>query len=364
MSDPRVLVLGGSGMLGHKLWQVLDERLEAHVTVRGDDATAAAGGLLDPARTLTGVSAERLETVERAVAAVRPDAVVNCIGIVKQLRAAHDPIASISVNSLFPHRLAELCGAAGARLIQISTDCVFSGRSGGYTEADIPDPVDLYGRSKLLGEVADGDCLTIRTSIIGRELSGASGLLEWFLAQEGSVRGFRRAIFSGRRGGYVESDVPDPVDLYGRSKLLGEVDDGASLTIRTSIIGRELSGVSGLLEWFLAQEGSVRGFRRAIFSGLTTRALARVLAAVVCEHRSLTGVFHVASQPISKFDLLCSVKKAYALSVDIVADEEVVIDRSLDGSAFERETGLRVPSWADMVAELVADETPYERLRS
>ena len=291
---PRVLVLGGTGMLGHKLWQVLDERLEAHVTVRGDDATAAARGLLDPARTLTGVSAERLETVERAVAAVRPDAVINCIGIVKQLRAAHDPIASISVNSLFPHLLSELCRAADARLIQISTDCVFSGRSGGYTEADIPDPVDLYGRSKLLGEVADGDCLTIRTSIIGRELAGASGLLEWFLAQEGSVRGFRRAIFSG----------------------------------------------------------------------LTTRALSRVLAAVVCDHRSLTGVFHIASQPISKFDLLCSVKKAYALSIDIVADEEVVIDRSLDGSAFERETGLHVPSWDDMVADLLADETPYERLRS
>lgn len=293
MTAPRVLVLGGTGMLGHKLWQVFSARLDTHVTVRASEQALARMELFDPDRTVAGVSAECFETVEGAVAAVGPDVVVNCIGIVKQVRAAHDPITSISINSLFVHRLAQLCGTAGARLIHISTDCVFSGRTGRYTESDIPDPVDLYGRSKLLGEV-DDPCLTVRTSIIGRELSGASGLLEWFLAQEGTVRGFRRAIFSG----------------------------------------------------------------------LTTEALADILVSVACDHRALSGIRHVASDPISKHELLCMLKGAYGSGARIVPDDEVVCDRSLDSSKFEQETGLRAPSWTEMVARISADKTPYKRLRS
>jgi len=294
MTEPRVLILGGSGMLGHKLWQVLSARLDVHATVRASDLGAPRLGLLDPQRTVTGVMAEAFDTVAEAVAAVRPDVVVNCIGIVKQVREAHDPLASIAMNSLFPHRVAQLCGARGARLIHVSTDCVFSGRAGNYDEGDNPDPVDLYGRSKLLGEVA-----------------------------------------------------------YG-----------ASLTIRTSIIGRELAGASGLLEWFLSQEGSARGFQRAIFSGLTTQALARILASVIADHPVLTGIRHIASEPISKFDLLALLRDAYGLDVEIVPDDELAIDRSLDGTAFEQDTGCRADPWPDMVAELAADDTPYERLRS
>ena len=294
MTARRVLVLGGSGMLGHKLWQVLGQRMEAYATLRTSEHPAARLGLLDPARTILDVAADSADTVERALASAQPQVVVNCIGIVKQVREARDPIPSISINSLFPHRLAALCRAEGVRLIHVSTDCVFSGRTGRYDE----------------------------------------------------------------------SDIPDPVDLYGRSKLLGEVDDGACLTVRTSIIGRELAGASGLLEWFLAQQGTVRGFRRAIFSGLTTEALARILASIVCEHRDLTGIRHVASEPISKHDLLWMLKDAFGSSVDIVPDDEVVCDRSLDGARFEQETGLRAPPWTEMVAQLAADTTPYERLRS
>ncbi|MBW3608348.1 MAG: SDR family oxidoreductase [Actinobacteria bacterium] len=279
-------------MLGHKLWQVLGQRMEAYATLRTSEHPAARLGLLDPARTILDVAAGSFDTVERALAFAQPQVVVNCIGIVKQVREARDPIPSISINSLFPHRLAALCRAEGVRLVHVSTDCVFSGRTGRYDESDIPDPVDLYGRSKLLGEV-DGDCLTVRTSIIGRELAGASGLLEWFLAQQGTVRGFRRAIFSG----------------------------------------------------------------------LTTEALARILASIVSDHRDLTGIWHVASEPISKHDLLFMLKDAYRCDVEIVPDDEVVCDRSLDGRRFEQETGLRAPSWDEMVAQLAADKTPYERLR-
>lgn len=194
----RVLILGGAGMLGHKLWQVYRQRFDTWVTVRGHPRDYAMYQLFDPERMIGGVDAFDFDAVVRALATVRPDAIVNCIGIIKQLPTAKDPFISLTVNSLFPHRLANLCTAAGIRLIHISTDCVFSGRKGMYTETDISDAEDLYGRSKFLGEVATPGCLTLRTSIIGRELASTSGLVEWFLSNRGGkVRGFTRAIYSG-----------------------------------------------------------------------------------------------------------------------------------------------------------------------
>ena len=192
----RVLVLGGTGMLGHVLLRTCRERFDAHATVRGDELGDEAAAVLDPDRTVTGVRAGDPRSIARALDATGADAVVNCIGVVKQV--VDDPVTTIRVNSLFPHELANACRERGARLIHLSTDCVFSGRRGGYAETDPPDPADLYGRSKLLGEPAMPGALTIRTSMIGRELQTTNGLLEWFLAQRGgSVRGFTRAVFSG-----------------------------------------------------------------------------------------------------------------------------------------------------------------------
>jgi dTDP-4-dehydrorhamnose reductase len=192
----RVLVLGGTGMLGHVLWRTCRERLDAYATVRGDELGGTAAGVLDPERTVTGVRVEEPRSIARALDETGADAVVNCIGVVKQ--AVDDPAVAIRVNALFPHQLATACRERGARLIHVSTDCVFSGRKGGYTEGDPPDPADLYGRSKLLGEPASPGALTIRTSMIGREISTSHGLLEWFLSQSGAtVRGFTRAVFTG-----------------------------------------------------------------------------------------------------------------------------------------------------------------------
>jgi dTDP-4-dehydrorhamnose reductase len=290
----KVLILGGNGMLGHKLWQVFRERFDTFVTVRRPLDPAWVNVVFDPDRVIEGVSAEDVDRVRRALASTRPDAVVNCIGIVKQAAAAKDPLPSITVNSLFPHQVAELCRSAGARLLHVSTDCVFSGRQGRYTEEDVPDPIDLYGRSKLLGEAEGPGALTIRTSIIGRELDSSNGLVEWFLAQDGST---------------------------------------------------------------------VSGYRRAIFSGLTTAALSEQVARVLEEHPELEGIRHVAAEPIGKYDLLCLLKQAYELDIEVNPDDAVVIDRSLDGSAFERETGLGAPGWADMIEAMASDETPYPELR-
>ena len=194
----RLLVVGGGGMLGHKVWQLARARFETWATVRAITPAMQAVGLGDPARTCVGVDAFRFASVEAALDRVKPDAVVNCVGVIKQLAGAKDPVQSITINALFPHQLARACAARGARLIHISTDCVFDGSRGHRQQTETPDAADLYGRSKALGEVAGAGCLTMRTSIIGRELQGASGLVEWFLSRRGSsADGYRHAVFSG-----------------------------------------------------------------------------------------------------------------------------------------------------------------------
>lgn len=291
----RILILGGSGMLGHKLWQVYRNRFDTWVTVRSSYQAYARYALFDPQRLVGGVDAFNLDTVVRALATVRPDAVINCIGIIKQLPTAKDPIISLTINSLFPHRLANLCWAAGARLIHISTDCIFSGRKGMYSEDDISDAEDLYGRTKFLGEVDAPGCLTLRTSIIGRELQTTNGLVEWFLSNQG---------------------------------------------------------------------GRVRGYNRAIYSGFTTLAISDIIANVIEHHPELSGVYHVSSAPINKYDLLCLLRDAYGMQVEIEPYPEVCIDRSLDSSRFRAATNFTPPTWPNMIQAMAEDPTPYNEWRA
>jgi dTDP-4-dehydrorhamnose reductase len=222
----RLLILGGGGMLGHKLWQVCGPRFDTHVTVRGPASAYRRYGIFDDARLIPGVDAGDFDSVIRAMGLARPDAVVNCVGIVKQLAAARDSIQSLSVNALFPHRVAALCAATGARFVHISTDCVFAGTKGRYTEDDVPDATDLYGRSKLLGEVG-APALTLRTSMIGRELSTSSGLVEWFLANRGrTVDGYTRACFSGLTTGALSHVIAEILEhhpgIAGLQHLAGD----------------------------------------------------------------------------------------------------------------------------------------------
>lgn len=283
----KVLVLGATGMLGHALFSTLDGRPEFKVfaTVRGTEGLDRWFPPKLLRRIQGGVDAEHFDTVARVLEEVRPDVVVNCIGVVKQLPLAKDPIVSITVNALFPHLLARACGEAGIRMIHIGTDCVFS----------------------------------------------------------------------GGKGNYLESDLPDATDLYGRTKLLGEVDSPHCVTMRTSIIGHELSGRHGLIEWFLAQEGSVRGFARAVFSGLPTVELAGVVAERVIPNEGLSGLYHLSAAPISKYELLRLVMERYGKRIRIDRDEGFVCDRSLDSSRFREATGYRPPPWPETVSRMHAD---------
>lgn len=290
----RVLILGAGGMLGHKLCHRYRDRFDTWATVRKSPSKYTQYNLLPDNRLVGGVDAFNFDTVVRAIGEVEPDVIINCIGIIKQLPTAKDPYVSIAVNALFPHRLADLCAAANARLVHISTDCVFSGRKGSYTEEDTSDAQDLYGRTKHLGEVRQDHCLTIRTSIIGRELETRAGLVEWFLSNE---------------------------------------------------------------------EGKVRGYTNAIYTGFTTRALADIIARLIEEYPDLAGLYHVSSNPISKYDLLTLIRDTFDLSIEIEPYPDVQIDRSLNSSRFWTTVDFDRPTWPAMIQALATDSTPYETWR-
>jgi dTDP-4-dehydrorhamnose reductase len=296
---PGILVLGADGMLGHKMFQRLGARFPGtRGTLRTStrDPRFADVALLQGDAIVEGVDAMDEAALRARIDALRPDVLVNCVGVIKQRDAAHDPIPSITINALLPHRLAAWLRPWNGRLIHFSTDCVFSGRRGRYREDDLPDAEDLYGRTKFLGETRD---------------------------------------------------TPN------------------ALTLRTSIVGRELFHHQSLLDWFLAQRGTVRGFTRVIYSGVTTNHLAEVVGDVIERHRDLRGLYQVASEPIAKHDLLRLVKEAFGKTdVEIVPDDREVSDRSLDGSRFAAATGYRCPPWPALVAELAADPTPYGQLHA
>jgi dTDP-4-dehydrorhamnose reductase len=275
-----VLVLGASGMLGNAVFRFFSCS-RGHVAT-GTVRSSSALNLLPEelrGRIVNGVEIYDLDGLTRLFERVKPDVVINCVGLVKQLPGAENPLTAIPMNALLPHRLLAMCKVAGARLIHISTDCVFD----------------------------------------------------------------------GARGMYRESDFADATDLYGRSKYLGELHDPQAVTLRTSIIGPELGSAHGLVSWFLAQRGRVKGFTRAIFSGLPTVELARVIRDFVIPAADLSGLYHVSSAPISKYDLLRGVAREYGHSIEIVADGELVIDRSLDSSRFRERTGYVAPAWQEML---------------
>lgn len=278
----KILVLGADGMLGHHLVESLRERHDIYGTLRLDEGAYLGIAKFLPQRVHYGIDVQDYRTVSDVLHSVRPDAVINAVGIVKQREEAKQAIASLEVNSLFPHRLARSCAEIGARLVHLSTDCVFSGRQGLYRETDFPDAEDLYGRSKLLGEVVEEGCITVRTSIIGLEL--------------------RRRI--------------------------------------------------SLVEWFLAQRGRISGFRKAVFSGFTTREMARIIEHVLVSHPDKSGLYHVASAAIDKFSLLCMLRDRLGWSIEIVPDDEFSCDRSLDSCRFQTEFGYTPPSWSAMLDEL------------
>lgn len=279
----RVLILGVTGMLGNAMLRTLTQNklYDVFGTVRSETSKKHFTPELSN-RLISGIEAENQDALIEAFLISKPDVVINCVGLVKQLLASDDLLRAIPINTLLPNRLKSLCGLMNSRLIHISTDCVFS----------------------------------------------------------------------GKKGGYIESDFPDAEDVYGRTKLLGEVMGSNSITLRTSIIGHELYGNRSLVNWFLSQEGSVDGFEKAIFSGLTTNELARVVAEVVIPQKDLKGLYHVSADPINKFELLKLIAKVYGKDITVNPSGQLIIDRSLNSQLFTKDSGYKAPSWPSLIEEM------------
>lgn len=283
----KVLILGGTGMLGHALFVQLSlqDSLNVYATVRSPKGLSRwfSQDLLK--KICADVDANNFDSVTNIIASIQPDIVINCIGLVSESRIANDLLSVISINSLLPHRISLLCKEANIRMIHISTDGVFDGKKGGYTEKDKVNISDIYGMTKFLGEVSYPHCLTLRTSIIGHELIKKTGLVEWFLSQEEKVRGYTKAIYSG----------------------------------------------------------------------LPTIELAEIISDYILPNDKLSGIYHVSSEPISKYDLFKLIADRYGKKIEIEPYDEPVIDRSLDSSIFCSVTGYIPPSWAELVNKMFLD---------
>ena len=295
MSLAKVMVLGGAGMLGHKMFQTLRGRIPGTFCTVWEDVRKPPFDrveLLQGDDVVPGVDVTNFPALEAILSSFRPEYVVNCVGVIKQRAEAVSAIPSITINSLLPHKLAQMASRWGGRVIHFSTDCVFSGKRGSYAEEDLSDAEDLYGKSKFLGEVAVPKALTLRTSIIGRELIEHRSLLDWFLAQN---------------------------------------------------------------------HKTVRGYRRVIYSGVTTNYIAGLVASIIQEHPGLNGLYQVTSEPISKYDLLCLLREAYRLDVRIEPDELEVSDRSMRCDKLRKAIGYQCPPWPVLARQLAEDKTPYEK---
>lgn len=279
----KILILGGNGMLGHQLFKYLSQNHNVRVTLRQPIEFYSKYKIFTNENAYAGIDIRSNDTIKGVLAEFRPDAVMNGIGIVKQREIAKKPIPSIEINALFPHKLAAICSRFGIRLIHMSTDCVFSGNKGNYREEDLPDPNDLYGRTKLLGELQQDEILTLRSSIIGRELTEKKNLLEWFLSQTGKTTGYKKAIFSG----------------------------------------------------------------------FTTLEMSRIIENLLVNFPAASGLYHVSSYPISKYDLLVLLRDKLNLNLEIDADETYICDRSLDSTRFRKKFAYNPPTWEAMLDELV-----------
>lgn len=280
-------------MLGHTLFRYLaaDSRFNVYTTVRSKEELECCLNVRLMEKVIDHVDVLQSEVLLKVLTQIKPNWVINCIGVIKQAPLIQDSLQTITTNSLLPHRIALLCENLGARMLHISTDCVFDGKKGGYTEKDESNATDLYGRSKYLGEVNYPHCITLRTSIIGHELKGKYGLVEWFLQQEKSVMGYKNAIFSG----------------------------------------------------------------------FPTLELARIIANYVLPNSDLAGLYQVSSDPISKYELLKLIEARYGLGIEVLPEDQFRSNRSLDSSLFRSRTGYIPPPWTELVENMYLDylQGPY-----
>jgi dTDP-4-dehydrorhamnose reductase len=288
----KVCVLGAGGLLGHMLIRVLSESNDVFGTTREKpNISSPLANFLSLEKWIGGVDASVPHSIEKIFDTDQFDVAINCIGLIKQRDSIVSDSETMLINGEFPHHLAQIANSHDTQVIHISTDCVFSGTKGSYLESDTPDPVDVYGKSKLLGELIDSNNLTLRTSHIGRELTVKKSFVEWLVSQRG---------------------------------------------------------------------GHVNGYSHAIYSGLTTQALARTISKLLLGNSHLTSLFHVSSQPISKLEIINKLNELLDLQLTVTPDASVQINRSLNSEKFQNATSISPQTWDEMLSDLCQDQKTYE----
>ena len=288
----KVCVLGAGGLLGHMLIRVLSESNDVFGTTREDFiASSPLAKFLTKEKWIGKVDASSVDSVKKVFDLDQFDVAINCIGLIKQRNSFVSDNEMMMINGEFPHHLAQIANSHDTRVIHISTDC----------------------------------------------------------------------IFSGTKGNYLESDTPDPIDVYGKSKLLGELNDSQNLTLRTSHIGRELTVKKSFIEWLVSQRGgNVNGYGHAIYSGLTTQAFAKTISKLLLGNSQLTGLFHVSSQPISKLEIINKLNELLDLRITVTPDASVQINRSLNSEKFQNTTNICPQTWDEMLSDFCEDQKTYE----
>lgn len=268
----KILIFGTTGMLGHSLFNELSKNHDVYGVIRANSKNS---------KIFSNTDTSNITKISGILESLKPDFVINSIGIIKQLKQSKDKIQSIEVNSIWPHQLAELCAKHNAKMIHFSTDCVFT----------------------------------------------------------------------GSKGNYNEEDLADARDTYGLSKFMGEVDYPHTLTLRTSIIGHELNSSVSLIDWFLSQSTECKGFTEAIYSGFPTVEIANFLNEYIFKN-FVSGVYHLSSEPISKYDLLKIVAEVYGKPIQINPSQDLKIDRSLNSDKLRSLVGFKPKNWPELVKSM------------
>jgi len=279
----KVLILGGSGMLGHVLVNSFSSDFNLWCTVRNKSEKLLKALNVDKDKIIDNIDIENFEKLYDLISEIKPDVIVNCIGIVKQVSDAKNINKSLLVNSLLPNYLKLLSNFHNFRLIHISTDCVFSGNKGNYKEEDICDASDIYGKTKILGEINQNNCLTLRTSFIGPEIETNNGLLNWFINNDSN---------------------------------------------------------------------EVSGYKNALFSGFTSIELSKIIKRIIMDYKNISGIYHLSSSPINKFDLLNLINEIFGLGKNIIPLEEPSINRSLNSNKIKKILNFDFLTWKNMIEEL------------
>lgn len=284
----RVLIFGATGMIGHRVWLSAREKWGSEVfgVVRRSFAEQGCGGLFDQ-NILRITNATDWGEAEKILSTIKPNVIVNALGVTVRKIEITDMETALTVNSFFPRRLLKWAQQNNSRVIHFSTDCVFDGVQGNYLEVSQPSAKDNYGKTKFLGEIEGSNALTLRFSCIGRELDSHTELLDWFLGQRGKT---------------------------------------------------------------------IKGYSRAMYSGVTTSVIAQEVCRVISDFPKLEGLFQLSSSPISKYDLLCLAKEYFKMDVEIEKFDNYVSDKTLICDKYKKATGFKVATWNEMMKEISSDQ--------